>query len=158
MDGVPWASARAPVYKTLRLPSGKRVDVTKRNVFIRKWREKRIKDDPCLYITLFALMVVVTIIFISYHSNHVHRERTNEQKTRTEFEFTSSGPEDTDDDGNTTLTSFLESNAHGGDKVSQWLPTPAPSVLLRRGVRTTKNIVVTTLTDSRLYIAPIVKP
>ncbi|EEC13122.1 hypothetical protein IscW_ISCW020657 [Ixodes scapularis] len=36
----------------------------------RKWREKRIKDDPCLYITLFALMVVVTIIFISYHSNH----------------------------------------------------------------------------------------
>ncbi|CAN8028112.1 unnamed protein product, partial [Ixodes persulcatus] len=36
----------------------------------RRWREKRIKDDPCLYITLFVLMVVVTMIFISYQSNH----------------------------------------------------------------------------------------
>lgn len=58
-----------PLYKKLRLPSGRRVDITKRNYFLRKWRDKKVKTSYYAFYVLFALLFVVLLVIYAYTKN-----------------------------------------------------------------------------------------
>ncbi|XP_075527157.1 uncharacterized protein LOC142559452 [Dermacentor variabilis] len=58
-----------PYYKKLRLPSGRRVDITRRNYFLRKWRDKKVKTSYQVFFVLGALVVLVCLIIYAYKEN-----------------------------------------------------------------------------------------
>ncbi|XP_050042192.1 uncharacterized protein [Dermacentor andersoni] len=58
-----------PYYKKLRLPSGRRVDITRRNYFLRKWRDKKVKTSYQVFFVLGALVVLICLIIYAYKEN-----------------------------------------------------------------------------------------
>ncbi|XP_070380820.1 uncharacterized protein [Dermacentor albipictus] len=58
-----------PYYKKLRLPSGRRVDITRRNYFLRKWRDKKIKTSYETLFLLGALVVLICLVIYAYKEN-----------------------------------------------------------------------------------------
>ncbi|XP_037555993.1 uncharacterized protein LOC119432916 [Dermacentor silvarum] len=58
-----------PYYKKLRLPSGRRVDITRRNYFLRKWRDKKVKTSYQVFFVLGALVILVCLVIYAYKEN-----------------------------------------------------------------------------------------
>ncbi|XP_070392662.1 uncharacterized protein [Dermacentor albipictus] len=57
---------RVSYYRKLMLPSGEAVDITKRNQFIREWKEKRLKCDARPYYMLAAATVLLLLLLYIY--------------------------------------------------------------------------------------------
>ncbi|XP_054929266.1 uncharacterized protein [Dermacentor andersoni] len=57
---------RVSYYRKLMLPSGEAVDITKRNQFIREWKEKRLKCDPRPYYMLAAATALLLLLLYIY--------------------------------------------------------------------------------------------
>ncbi|KAH7935355.1 hypothetical protein HPB52_006742 [Rhipicephalus sanguineus] len=58
-----------PYYKKLRLPSGRRVDITRRNYFLRKWRDKKVKTSYQPFIILGSIFLLVCLVIYAYKEN-----------------------------------------------------------------------------------------
>ncbi|XP_077500171.1 uncharacterized protein LOC144110973 [Amblyomma americanum] len=58
-----------PYYKKLRLPTGRRVDITRRNYFLRKWRDRKVKTTYHVFAVLTALFLLVCLVIYAYKEN-----------------------------------------------------------------------------------------
>lgn len=58
-----------PYYKKLRLPSGRRVDITRRNYFLRKWRDRKVKTTYHVFAILTGLFALVCLVMYAYKEN-----------------------------------------------------------------------------------------
>ncbi|KAL1433097.1 hypothetical protein MTO96_002062 [Rhipicephalus appendiculatus] len=65
-DEVHAHGGRSRYYRRLKLPTGEKVDITKRNQFIKEWAEKRLKCDPRPYYMLGAATVLLLLLLYVY--------------------------------------------------------------------------------------------
>ncbi|XP_077516621.1 uncharacterized protein LOC144127503 [Amblyomma americanum] len=96
-DGV-GRRLRVGYYRKLMLPGGEVVDITKRNQFIREWKEKRLKCDPRPYYMLGAAtaLLLLMLYIYAYHQAFIYNlfgrpgENVSPQKLQvTPFDTTS---------------------------------------------------------------------
>ncbi|XP_064479551.1 uncharacterized protein LOC135392766 isoform X2 [Ornithodoros turicata] len=57
---------KTPFYKKLKLPSGRKVDVVHRNLYLKKWYKKRIKCEYCPFIVIFVTMLLMILVLYLY--------------------------------------------------------------------------------------------
>ncbi|XP_064483294.1 uncharacterized protein LOC135396200 [Ornithodoros turicata] len=59
-------TSRTPYYKPLLLPSGKIVDITKRNQFIREWKKEHLRCDVKPYMVLLVSFSFLFLVMYAY--------------------------------------------------------------------------------------------